>query len=170
MLWSWLCGVLDEVVENLTVMGIMGRSMNFEHFAVAGTKCDSAVRDSMQGEHGVRRALLESVVRLSCRDSVTADLATILEPLPEDELPSYQLTHELYGSTRMLLACLTKEQLAQVGFFLTNLSCRDQVTGSMQVRCSVVAVCCCRVLKIACLVLCRSAAAGVVTWRRCWRL
>ncbi|CAL8462413.1 g1946 [Coccomyxa elongata] len=79
-----------------------------------GSKCGSAVRDPMLGEYGVRRALLESVVRLSCRDSVTADLAIILEPLPEAELPSYQLTHELYGSTRMLLACLTNEQLAQV--------------------------------------------------------
>jgi hypothetical protein len=42
-------------------------------------------------------------------------MASVLGPLPEEELPSYHLTHELYGSTRMLLACLTREQLAQVG-------------------------------------------------------
>ena len=67
------------------------------------------------GADGVRRALLESVIRLSCRDSVSSDMASVLGPLPEEELPSYHLTHELYGSTRMLLACLTREQLAQVG-------------------------------------------------------
>ena len=54
------------------------------------------------------------MIRLSCRDSVSSDLASILGPLPEDELASYQFTHELYGSTRMLLACLTREQLTQV--------------------------------------------------------
>lgn len=69
---------------------------------------------STSGAEGVRRALLESVIRLSCKDSVTSDLVTVLGPLPKDELVSYQLTQELYGSTRMLLACLTAEQLAQV--------------------------------------------------------
>lgn len=150
-------------------MCVMGRSISLLHVLVAGSKCGTAMRNLKQGEEGVQRALLESVVRLSCRDSVTADLATILEPLPEDELISYQLTHELYGSTRMLLACLTKEQLDQVGFLSTKC-----LPGSVLQQDESQMFCCRTVLlatvRIEFLVLCRSAAAGVVTWRRCWRL
>ena len=143
--------------------------MSFPAFPVAGSKCGTAVRNQKEGQQGVRRALLESVVRLSCRDSVTADLATILEPVPEDELPSYQLTHELYGSTRMLLACLTKEQLAQVGFFFTK--CRATVRFPARCKSGVLLSQCGIAQFHYCVsVLCRSAADGIVTWRRCWRL
>lgn len=63
---------------------------------------------------GVRRALVESMLRLSCRDSVLANLSTALGPVPEDQADTYSFTTELYGSTRMLLACLTKAELAKV--------------------------------------------------------
>jgi hypothetical protein len=63
---------------------------------------------------GVRRALVESMLRLCCRDSVLANLSTALGPVPEDQADAYSFTTELYGSTRMLLACLTKADLAKV--------------------------------------------------------
>ena len=64
---------------------------------------------------GVRHALVESMLRLSCRDSVLADVCHSLGPVPADQAHAYNLTRELYGTTRMLLACLSKADLAKVG-------------------------------------------------------
>ena len=63
---------------------------------------------------GVRRALLESLLALSCSGAVTDDLAAVLGPLPDQALEPYAYARELYGSTRMLLACLPDEALARV--------------------------------------------------------
>ena len=64
---------------------------------------------------GVRRALVESMLRLSCRDSVLADVSHSLGPVPADQAHAYNLTRETYGTTRMLLACLSQADLAKVG-------------------------------------------------------
>ncbi|CAL5227715.1 g10725 [Coccomyxa viridis] len=78
---------------------------------------EGGVRDSenKDGQRaGVRRALAESVLRLSCVDSVLADVSSSLGPVPADQAHAYSLTRELYGTTRMLLACLPKADLAKV--------------------------------------------------------
>ena len=62
----------------------------------------------------MRRALLEAVVRLSCARVIVDDLAACSGALPEQALPAYAWTRELYGSTRMLLACLGREELHAV--------------------------------------------------------
>jgi hypothetical protein len=45
---------------------------------------------------------------------VLANLSTALGPVPEDQADTYSFTTEVYGSTRMVLACLTKAKLAKV--------------------------------------------------------
>lgn len=71
--------------------------------------------DIDSGTAGVRRALVESMLRLSCRDSVLADVASSLGPVPAKQAHAYTLTREMYGTTRMLLACLSQADLAKVG-------------------------------------------------------
>ena len=71
---------------------------------------------SPESSLGVRRALMESTLRLSCRDSVLADASISLGTVPDEHAHAYCLTTELYGNTRMLLACLTESELAEVMF------------------------------------------------------
>lgn len=54
------------------------------------------------------------MIRLSCRTDVQQDVRRVLGPVPPDSLEAYSLAHELYGTTRMLLAVLEREQLAEV--------------------------------------------------------
>ncbi len=63
---------------------------------------------------GVRRALLERFIELSCSSAVYADMQRQLSPLPAEAVHSYALTQELYGSPRMLLAMLLQEHLHKV--------------------------------------------------------
>lgn len=63
---------------------------------------------------GVRRALLERFVELSCSSVVCADMQRQLAPLPAEAMHAYALTHELYGSPRMLLAMLPQQHLCKV--------------------------------------------------------
>jgi len=63
---------------------------------------------------GVKRALLECALRLYCRPEVLADMQVVLGPVPGDEMEAYSLTHELYGTPRMLMAVLPEELLTQV--------------------------------------------------------
>jgi hypothetical protein len=65
-------------------------------------------------EMGVRRALLDGVIRLSCRIDVQQDVRRVLGPVPPESHEAYSLAHELYGTTRMLLAVLDRRQLAEV--------------------------------------------------------
>jgi len=75
-------------------------------------------KDCGEGESseqiGVRRALFDGVIRLTCRNDVTNDIYETLGPPPEESFDVYDLTHELYGSSRMLLATLGKDQLEEV--------------------------------------------------------
>lgn len=63
---------------------------------------------------GRRRALLDGVIRLSCRTDVQQDVRRVLGPVPAESAEAYSLAHELYGTTRMLLAVLEREQLEEV--------------------------------------------------------
>ena len=57
------------------------------------------------------------MLRLSCRDSVLADVSCSLGPVPAEQAQAYHLTREVYGTTRMLLACLSQTDLAKVGYY-----------------------------------------------------
>jgi len=63
---------------------------------------------------GVRRALFDGVIRLTCRPDVSYDAAMTLGSPPSASMEAYEITSELYGTTRMLLATLGKDQLAEV--------------------------------------------------------
>ena len=63
---------------------------------------------------GVRRALLETFLGLSCSPAVCADMQRHLPVLPPDAEEVYACTRELYGSPRMLLAALPREHLDKV--------------------------------------------------------
>ena len=78
----------------------------------------------------MRRALAESVLRLSCVDSVLADVSSSLGPVPADQAHAYSLTRELYGTTRMLLACLPKADLAKVGSYRMLCMCSASIRPS----------------------------------------
>ncbi|EFN59718.1 expressed protein [Chlorella variabilis] len=65
-------------------------------------------------ETGVRRALLDGVIRLSCRNDVQQDVRRVLGAVPPESHEAYSLAHELYGTTRMLLAVLDRQQLEEV--------------------------------------------------------
>lgn len=63
---------------------------------------------------GVRRALLESFLQLSCSPAVCADMQLQLPALPLEAEETYACSRELYGSPRMLLAALPKQHLDKV--------------------------------------------------------
>ena len=64
---------------------------------------------------GVRRALLERLIDLMALPEVAADLRAALPVLaPGAASAAHANALELYGAPRMLLACLTREQLALV--------------------------------------------------------
>jgi hypothetical protein len=60
---------------------------------------------------GVRRALLERLLALRMPEEVAAEAQTALGALPPGEMAAYSATMELYGSSRMLLATLSPQQL-----------------------------------------------------------
>ena len=63
---------------------------------------------------GVRRALSETFLQLSCSAAVCADMQRHLPVLPPEAEEAYACTRELYGSPRMLLAALPREDLDKV--------------------------------------------------------
>ena len=65
-------------------------------------------------QFGIRRALFDAVIRLTCREDVSMDAAMTLGPPPAEAMDAYELTSELYGTTRMLLATLPRERLEKV--------------------------------------------------------
>lgn len=65
-------------------------------------------------QQGVRRALLTSCLTLCCPAEVVTDCTATLGELPSVAQEAEQQTTEIYGSTRMLLAVLSKEELRKV--------------------------------------------------------
>ena len=76
----------------------------------------AARRDEYRDEAlGVRRALLERLIDLMALPEVVEDLRAMLPGLaPGAASAAHADALELYGAPRMLLACLTREQLALV--------------------------------------------------------
>lgn len=88
-----------------------GRSPEHAHMSAAPHLQAQGGGGAMQG---VRRALLERFIGLSCSSAVHADMQRQLSPLPAEAVHPYALTRELYGSPRMLLAMLPQEHLHKV--------------------------------------------------------
>ena len=64
---------------------------------------------------GIKRAMLERFIELSCNAAVCAELQQQLSPLPAEALWAYEHVQQLYGSsTRMMLAALPQEHLSKV--------------------------------------------------------
>ena len=90
----------QHIISSGSIMDLPGKAFNLE--------------DESPERIGVRRALFDSVIRLTCHNDVLNDInATLGEPTAR-ALPSYLLTRELYGSSRMLLATLEKDQLSHI--------------------------------------------------------
>jgi hypothetical protein len=64
--------------------------------------------------YGVRRAILERLLALRCPPEVAEEATVALGPLPAQHVGTFEATSEVYGSCRMMLATLDREQLARV--------------------------------------------------------
>ena len=73
-----------------------------------------AATEETAEQAGVRRALLDGVIRLTCRGDVSEDVQRELGPVAEASAEAHAWAAELYGNSRMLLAALDRGQLAQV--------------------------------------------------------
>ena len=97
--------------------------------------------DKYRGEAlGVRRALLERLIDLMALPEVAADLRAALPVLaPGAASAAHADALELYGAPRMLLACLTREQLALVRHTVVMMLSegRNSPTVSMEQLCRV---------------------------------
>ena len=97
--------------------GSADQRMEAGHSMAASTGKFPAVNpDGCRNEAlGVRRALLERLIDLMALPEVGADLRAALPDLaPGAASAAHANALELYGAPRMLLACLTREQLALV--------------------------------------------------------
>ena len=66
---------------------------------------------------GVRHALFQRFFELSASSGTCAAMQHYLPPLPDGAREAYELTQEIYGSTRMMLACLSQQDLVEVCLF-----------------------------------------------------
>jgi len=91
----------------------------------SNTSGDDDDNDSKSEEYGVRRALFDGILRLTCQSDVLDDVASKLPDLnfnfnqgssssSSPAWEAYHTTHEIYGNCRMLLATLSTEELKAV--------------------------------------------------------
>lgn len=109
------------VVGNDHVPGILAQWARPTNQHEMSTDNDTAMIDSTQhATHdndvhiGVRRALLESMLRLQTQPAVLEDVEAVLGPVADTHYEYYGATYELYGTTQMLLACLGRDELRRV--------------------------------------------------------
>ena len=77
-------------------------------------KCNDQGLSVHAAQQGVRRALVECVLRLSCAEGVLQEFQMHLPALDAGEQEQYDAVTELYGSPRMLLAVLSRQLLKRV--------------------------------------------------------
>ena len=110
--------------EGHTIVGVVGashvpgmtklwESNAWEEIAARAAQVPDALDEDPE-QFGIRRALFDAVIRMTCRGDVSIDAAMTLGPPPAEAMDAYELTSELYGTTRMLLATLPKEKLEKV--------------------------------------------------------
>ncbi|KAL3137012.1 hypothetical protein ABBQ32_006603 [Trebouxia sp. C0010 RCD-2024] len=103
-----------------------------EQAFVLNSQQNSALVEGAEAQ-GVRRALLENFLELSCPPAVCADMQRQLPVLPSEAEETYACTRELYGSPRMLLAALPREHLDKA---CSGWKCSmwDELSGLRDVR------------------------------------
>ena len=112
------------VGEGSTVVGIVG-SAHLDAIAALHASSSASLDDIGQLLHapelqedptyGCRRAIMERLLLLRCPPEMAAQAQEDLGEMSFSQAPSYEDTHECYASSsRMLLACLSPEQLAAV--------------------------------------------------------
>ncbi|KAK9792062.1 hypothetical protein WJX73_001677 [Symbiochloris irregularis] len=69
---------------------------------------------SAAARQGIRRALVECVLRLSCGEGVLQEFQMYLPSLEPTEQEQYDAVTQLYGTPRMLLAVLSRQLLQRV--------------------------------------------------------
>ena len=79
-----------------------------------GMNASKVPETSKATSEGVRRALLERFIELSCDADLWATMRDELAPLQPEAQKAYEHVQEIYGSHRMLLAALPEEHLAKV--------------------------------------------------------
>ena len=112
ILANWGHPAKNDVPSTDNKTALPGGDQTHQH-GHAATIC---VDSQLESQHiGVRRALLESVLRLQTQPAVLEDLETVLGPVADEVYEYYGATYELYGTTQMLLACApSREDLALV--------------------------------------------------------
>ena len=123
VLYHSLRSEAKAVGEGQHVVGIVG-SAHVDAIAALHAAASPALDDVASLLHapevqedptyGCRRAIMERLLLLRCPPEMVAAAQEDLGEVGFSQAPSYEDTHECYASSRMLLACLTKEQLAAV--------------------------------------------------------
>lgn len=80
---------------------------------VMNTRASEEASQSMRDE-GIKRGLLQAVMRLSVTQEVLDDMTNVLGPVPQFLEPAVESIEEIYACSRMLLATLPQELLSQV--------------------------------------------------------
>lgn len=110
---SLVVGVVGS--SHVSGMSRLWRSGEWRDIADRATLAPTkSIKEEEPSQFGVRRALFDGVIRLTCRPDVSYDAAQTLGLPPTASMPAYEMTGEIYGTTRMLLATLDKDQLAEV--------------------------------------------------------
>lgn len=75
----------------------------------------AAAAEAGAADLGLRRGLVEALLRLQCTSEILADLDLVLPPVPEGESQQVKdMVAEIWGTMRMQLACLPPDMLQQV--------------------------------------------------------
>lgn len=94
---------------------------------------DLAAAEESSNVVGARRALFERFFELSSSPATCAALQQFLPPLPAEAVEAFELTTEIYGSHRMMLASLCRQDLTKVSLFgCCILSCFQQVCSGFE--------------------------------------
>ncbi|KXZ52377.1 hypothetical protein GPECTOR_9g421 [Gonium pectorale] len=102
----WRSGKWREVVGCASPDTPLPASQLLEAPALPGLDSDP--------HYGLRRGLLEAMLRLGVTREVLADVETVLGPVPERHALAHGAVQEVYGSPRMQLASLPADLLAQL--------------------------------------------------------
>ncbi|GIL63448.1 hypothetical protein Vafri_17499 [Volvox africanus] len=106
--YLWRSGRWREVVGS----GNVNQPLTASQLLTAPPPSDAEIQDEPQ--YGVRRGLMEAMLRLSVTKEVLSDIESVLGPVPERQMPSYTAIQEVYGALRMQLASLPHDLLERL--------------------------------------------------------
>ncbi|GLI71608.1 hypothetical protein VaNZ11_016873 [Volvox africanus] len=106
--YLWRSGRWREVVGS----GNVNQPLTASQLLAAPPPSSSDTPDEPQ--YGLRRGLMEALLRLSVTKQVLSDLESVLGPVPEQQMQSYTSVQEVYGAFRMQLASLPRDLLERL--------------------------------------------------------